>query len=120
MTSTAADRFAAEQAAEDVRDKRLLKWLRRQVNADLRKWRQGARDGNPDAAGLIADCKAKVKLLNFAESWMRVRDSDYDGTDDVRIRGELRAHSVMVIVAVRILAVGYRDRDGWRLEWERK
>ena len=119
MSATAAERYAAQRAAEWLADKRLLKWARKQVNADLRKWRQAARDGNPDAADLIADCKAKLRLLNWAENWSRVREPDYDGSDDQRILAELQSNFTIVIAPVRYLAQAWRGRDGWRPEWER-
>jgi hypothetical protein len=116
---TLADRLAAEEAAEWLADKRLLKWSRRQVNADLRKWRQAARDGNPDADALVSDCKAKLRLLNWADSWSRVRDPDYPNVSDERIRAELQSDFVLVMASVRFLAQSWRDREGWRSEWER-
>jgi hypothetical protein len=119
MSTSLAEQFAAEQQAGDVADRRLLKWLRRQVNADLRKWRQASRDGSPDAPGLVADCRAKLRLLRWADSWIRVRDPDYPNATDPRIRAVLRDDSVLVMAAVRYVAAGYRDRGGWRPEWER-
>lgn len=116
---TLAGQIAAGQAAEWLADKRLLKWARRQVNADLRKWRQAARDGNPDAPGLIADCKAKLRLLNWADGWSRVREPDYDGSSDPRVRSALQSESALVIGSVRYLAQAWRGREGWRPEWER-
>ena len=53
---------------------RLLKWLRREVNRDLREWRGHLKAGTgaplagrlPD---LVADCKAKLAMIAWAEHW---------------------------------------------------
>ena len=113
--TTPAERLATKEAA----DKRLLKWLRREVNQDLRYWRS-----EPGAipleryAQLVADCKAKLELIGWAESWQRVRGPDYvhPGRPDVQVAliSDLR----LTMAAVRRVAAGYKGRDGWREEWE--
>lgn len=111
----------AERAAEAARDARLLKWARRQVNGDLREWRAHLKAGTtgPLAGrlpGLVADSKAKLRLISWAESWQRVRDPDH-ACPDARVQAEMLAHLSLVMYAVRYLAAGYDGRDGYREEW---
>lgn len=72
----------ADQAGvtEGRRDARMLRWLRRQVNQDLRYWRHNYADCHltqDRREQLVADCKAKLVLLSWADSWARVRGPGY-------------------------------------------
>jgi hypothetical protein len=110
---TAGTAYEQQRAAEA----RLLKWLRRQVNADLRYWRSEPGVLPPARyASLVADCKARLDMLRWAEDWARIREPGVLPDSD-RVRGEMLAHLALVMGAVRKLAQGYRDRDGWRDEW---
>jgi len=105
------------------RDAALLKWLRREVNRDLRYWRTELGILPADrCTGLIDDCKAKLALLSWAERWQDVRtekyarDHYYASRPDVAatMEGNVR----LIVHAVRRVAAGYRARDGWRPEWD--
>jgi hypothetical protein len=108
---------------EAHRDVALLKWLRREVNRDLRYWRSvpwpippGVRDG------LIADAKAKLGMISWAERWQGVRTPEYirdnyhDGRPD--IQAAMLDHLQVINGMVRRVAAGYSGRAGWRREWD--
>lgn len=111
--------IAADEAAEAVRYARLLKWLRREVNRDLREWRGHLKAGTagplaerlPD---LVADCKAKLAMIRWAESWQRVWDDEHYGPD---IRWQMVEQLRFVMYGARKVAAGYAGREGWREEW---
>lgn len=114
---TAYERVAAQLAEEGRRDARLLKWLRRRVNADLRYWR-----GYPGTlpadrcAWQVQDCKARLDLLRWAEHWQEIRDPGYDMPDRVRghdDRAPDRGHGRRPPPRA-----GLPGRDGWRDEWD--
>lgn len=103
-----------QEAADAASVARLLKWLRREVNRDLREWRGHLKAGTggpltgriPD---LIADCKAKLVMIAWAEHWHAGwLNPDYALVDRER-------H--MVMHGVRKVAAGYSNRDGYRGEW---
>jgi hypothetical protein len=108
---------------EAHRDTAMLKWLRREVNRDLRYWRSepGAlpHDRYHD---LIEDCKAKLAMLSWAEHWQDVRTPEYIRDNYQPDRPDIQAtmldHLHMVNGAMRKVAAGYRDRAGWRREWD--
>ncbi len=104
------------------RDTALLKWLRREVNRDLRRWRSVRDQGSSVYPGqytdLIADCKAKLALITWAEGWQKVRTSEYLQGHHVYARDTMLGYLDMVNAAVRRVAAGYSSRAGWRAEWE--
>ena len=106
--------IAGEEAAEAARCARLLKWLRREVNRDLRAWRGllEAGDSGPFAEhlpGLVDDAKAKLAMIAWAESWhVNWLNPDYELVDRERR---------MVRFSVRKVAAGYAAREGYREEW---
>jgi hypothetical protein len=112
--------LAARDAARAVADRRLLTWLRREVNQDLRYWRHEALVLPLERRErLTADCKAKLALLKWAERWAGIRDPGYDlpsGRPDVE--AAMLGHLQVVMGCVRRLAQGYAGRPGWRSEWE--
>jgi hypothetical protein len=83
----ARQEFAEQEAADSRRMARLLKWLRREVNRDLREWRGHLKAGTGGAlAGrlpdMIADCKAKLAMISWAESWhVNWLNRDYEIVD---------------------------------------
>lgn len=101
-----------ENEERDLSDRRLLKFTRRQVNQELRAWRKRT---DFDTAAVIADCKARLRLLSWADSWMRPRERDYS---EPRVTAAMRAESELVLHGIRILAQAYKGRAGWRDEWE--
>ena len=110
-----------EEAAEARECARLLKWLRREVNRDLREWRGHlkAGTGGPLAGrlpDLIADCKAKLAMIAWAESWQGVWTRE--GHQD--IRWQMIEYLRFVMHGIRRVAVGYAGRPGWREEWRRQ
>lgn len=120
--TTLAGRIADSEAAQSRADQCLLRWFRREVNRDLRRWRAASREPGPgqaDAAERVADCKAKLELIHWAGSWQRVRDADhaYEGRPDVQAK--LLSDLELIMHGVRALAAAYRDRAGWRDEFER-
>jgi len=96
----------------------MLRWLRRQVNGDLRYWRGVRATAGRDPAGrveaVVADCMAKRDMLTWAEHWA---ESDWSYSSP-EVRGQMLSHQGLVMAAMRRLAAGYRGRDGWRPEWE--
>jgi hypothetical protein len=87
------------------------------VNRDLRRWRPNAAVHNREAMWRVADCKAKLKLLDWAGSWQRVREPGY--TSDPAVAAQMHGDMDLIMAAVKDVALAYRDRDGWRPEWER-
>lgn len=113
-----AQKIAEDDAAEAVRYARLLKWLRREVNRDLRAWRGLLKAGGagPFAGhlpGLVDDCKAKLRMIAWAESWQGVWTAEH-GPD---IRPAMIEHLRYVMYGIRKMAVGYAGRAGYREEW---
>lgn len=108
--------------AEARRDARLLRWLRREVNRNLRYWRAYG-GGLPDDRyrDLIADCKARLDMLTWAEHWAEVSSPGREFPDpggNGQVRGRMLSEAALVMAAMRRLAQGYRARDGWRGEWD--
>ena len=105
---------------EARRDTRLLKWLRREANRDLRYWRHSYDTGLPPdrREQLIADCKAKLGLLTWAENWQAIREPGRLPAGRPDVQAAMTDHLKMVMAAVRRIAQGYRGRDGWRCEWD--
>jgi hypothetical protein len=99
-----------------IRDERLLKWLRREVNRDLRGWQALQADDAIAArqADLIADCNAKLGLIRWAISWQSVHENPY-GPD--RVRATMLGELEMIMFSVRQIACGYASHEGWRKEW---
>lgn len=113
---------ARREAAEAVRCARLLKWLRREVNRDLREWRGHLKAG---AAGpladrlpdLVADCKAKLAMIAWAESWQNVWTEEYAvGSSGHDIRPEMIERLRFVMYGIQKVAAGYTGREGYREE----
>jgi hypothetical protein len=107
-----------------IHDGRLLKFLRRQVSSDLRMWRELAR-GEPDGPlatvlpDLIADCKAKLAVFRYAESWQKVHSEEYGTSYAERLeRATMLAHLSLIMYTVRYLAPAYASRPGWHPERE--
>jgi Family of unknown function (DUF6221) len=117
-----AARRAAEQAREARRDRRLLRWLRREVNQDLRHWRYDLAMDPAWRARLIADCQAKRELLRWAEGWQEVRTLEYARahyfSERPDVEATLLSGAQLIMAAVRRVAQGYRGRPGWRDEWD--
>ena len=100
-------------------DTRLLRWLRREVNRDLRRWRDPVMCAALDEITFrVADCKAKLELIRWAESWQRVRGPDYAPADRPDVQGAMIGKLEMIMHAVRYVAGGYRNREGYRPEWD--
>jgi hypothetical protein len=92
----------------------MLKWLRRQVNGDLRYWRHASRAGRFRAADVVADCKAKLAMLTWADNW-------HHGSWEEQpppVSAHMAAEQGLVMAAMRRVAAGYRHRPGWRPEWD--
>jgi len=118
--SVLADNLDAEEAAQARADRRLLTWLRREVNRDLRYWRHDYDCEIPAdrREQLVADCKAKLELIRWAENWQGVRDPDRDVPGRPDVRATLLSDLRFVMAAIRRVAAGYKGRDGWRGEWD--
>lgn len=117
------EEWAEREAAEKASDARLLKWLRREVNRDLREWRGYLRAGTGGSVagrlpGLVLDCKAKLNLIRWAESWQVAYEKDRYRDDDMR--ADMLALMQMSMHGVRKVAAGYSNREGWREEWVRQ
>jgi uncharacterized protein DUF6221 len=114
-----AKEIAEEEVAEAVRYARLLKWLRREVNRDLRAWRGllKASDAGPFAEhlpGLVADAKAKLRMITWAESWQGVWTNEFYGPD---MRWVMVDYLRYIMYGIRKMSVGYAEREGYREEW---
>lgn len=111
--------MSGKEAAEAARCAALLKWLRREVNRDLREWRghlTAAASGPladrlPD---LVADCKAKLAMIAWAESWQGTWTNEFYGPD---MRWEMIERLRYIMYGIRRVAAGYARREGWREEW---
>ena len=107
-----------DDAAEARECARLLKWLRREVNRDLRAWRALLKAGGcgPFAEhlpGLVDDAKAKLAMIAWAESWQGAWTNEY-GPD---IRWQIIDYLRYIMYGVRKVAAGYAGREGYREEW---
>ncbi len=101
------------RCGEDGQGRDLITWLRRQVEPDLRRARLTlARwPGSPRWLERAADCEAKLALLDaFAAAFA-------EGCPGYSHRTGRASEAQVLWRALRILAGGYRHRDGWRENW---
>jgi hypothetical protein len=91
----------------------MLKWLRRQVNGDLRYWRHAGLYLENRRGQLIAGFKAQLSLLDSADHW---RAACWD--DQPSIKVEMESDRLLYMAVVRRAFAGYRGRPGWRDEWD--
>jgi hypothetical protein len=114
-----AKEITDEEAAEAVQCARLLKWLRREVNRDLRAWRAllKAGDSGPFAEhlpGLVDDARAKLVMIGWAESWQGTWTNEHYGPD---VRWQMIEYLRYIMYGIRKVAAGYAGREGYREEW---
>jgi hypothetical protein len=116
---TLADQFAAEKALRDRHDRQLMKWLRREVNRDLRRWRSPYMCADLDEIAFrVADCKAKLELLNWARGWQENLEYNQGYANmGPNVAAHMAETMATIMFAVRKIAPGYRDREGWRDAW---
>jgi len=115
-----AKEIAEEEAAEAAACAQLLKWLRREVNRDLRAWRGllKAGDAGPFAEhlpGLADDARAKLAMIAWAESWQGAWTNEHYGPD---MRWQVIERLRYIMFGVRKVAAGYAHRAGYREEWK--
>lgn len=118
----APDRFAGYRAkgagcpkcGDDGTGRDLITWLWRQVAPDLRKaQRMLARwPGNPRWLECAAGCEAKVALLDAYAAALSA-----EGGLGYSYRMGRASEAQVLWRALRILAGGYRHREGWRKDW---
>jgi hypothetical protein len=109
--------YDEQRAAERHADGRMLVWLRKQLNADLRRARVDERIsrecGDTLSLGIARD---QVDLFRALLVWHRRMDSWHSTRGDPDYASVLLTADT-VIAIVRHVAYGYRQRPGWRDEW---
>jgi hypothetical protein len=104
-------------AAKRRSEGRMLVWLRKQINGDLRQARADERVSRlcadlislQLASDQVAAHKAVLDYLRSVESWHQTRsDPEY---------ANVMLIADTVVALTRRIAVGYKQRPGWRDEW---
>ena len=66
----------------------------------------------------VADCRAKLELLNWARSWQESLEQNQGYTTyGPDVAAHMAETMQTIMFAVRKIAPGYKDREGWRDEW---
>ena len=111
--------IAEGELAEAAECARLLKWLRREVNRDLRAWRAllKAGDAGPFTErlpGLVDDARAKLAMIAWAESWQGTWTNEHYRPD---MRWQMIEYLRYIMFGIRKVASGKAAREGYREEW---
>lgn len=115
---------------------RLLRWLRHEVHRDLASFRSRLKDAQRqqrhivldlhapadkalgqeliDLQDRVTDCQAKVAMIRWALAWAEHQTV----ISDLRIQATTDGKREMIMFAVRFVAAAYKERPGYRPEWE--
>jgi hypothetical protein len=99
------EEYERQRTLQIQADGRMLKWLRREMNRDLRAARAS---GDADR---VAICKALLDVQSRAASWQGTRNDPY--------YARIQQDADLVLALARRLAWGFRFREGYKwVAWE--